>query len=282
MRVARSRRAVFEVSSWRVRSRVPSLQPKRWMTGTTRTPAPWRSDLSVAKASDSRPAQPSGTSPEGFRATSRPSPEASIPCRARTVRASRSRVSVAWSMSQAGRKPMTSSGVGAGVGAGVGSGVGEGGGVGLGLGVATLASGDGDGVAFGSGCWVTLMQAEATRSTTRRSAGAVQEKRRAPCAGRTRPARSRRRVTEAGPPASGTPYQGSAARDGRPHEWSAAGGQRRPSARGLPLEAASCTMPAVAGRAVPRRRSELRTTLTELKAMAAAASMGSRRRPRTG
>ena len=229
----------------------------------------------MRSSSLSRAFQPGGTSPDGLAETSRPSPDASTPWKATNVRRSLSRARAASASSQLGRKPTTSASTGWGVGAGVGAGIGV-----------TSSGGDGDGLtgsaaaldaAEGSGDWpvpdlsVTVMQAEATsgRLSSSSQAAAV-----------TRLGRAGRRsgrwriVTTA--PYQGSAFHGATAnamsrlRDAQPGraDGSAAG---RLLARGGPR-----------GGSRRRSRSELRTTLTELKAIAAAASTGSRRMPKNG
>ncbi len=107
-----------------VRSRVPSVQPTRWMTGTTLTPSAWRLALSSANSSLSSASHPDGTLPDGFCLTSRPSPEASMLWKAAMVTRSVSMASPMSSSSQLGMNARTSASTGSGVGCGVGAGVG--------------------------------------------------------------------------------------------------------------------------------------------------------------
>ncbi len=228
--------------------------------------------MSSVKASLPRAAQPSGTSPEGLAPTSRPSAEASTPWKASIV--SRSRVEglgrvveepagqeahhLAGRWQRVAARPWARDSACTGTASD---------GPGLALALARLGTGAGVTVAPGSACCVTLMQAETSSGSTTSSGQRA----------------ARRRERTDGPPSpdeaagqhgrhlstTATPYQGSASPGG-----AGRGARRRPDGSGygrLP-----------AGGVEPRRRSELRTTLTELKAMAAAASMGSSRSPKNG
>ncbi len=83
-----------------VRSRVPSVQAVRCTTGTTFTPAACSFFFRAANFSLPSAAQPPGTSPLGFLATSRPSCEASTLWTAAIVSSDGSMLAAASSSSQ--------------------------------------------------------------------------------------------------------------------------------------------------------------------------------------